>query len=344
MDLHQKFVQLGAQRKNLTRQLQALLPEINRRKIYLQHGCSNIYEYAWKFAGFSKFLVEKVIRVTAHLENKPFLKALIEKEGIHKVALVATIATPETDKIFAKNLENMSKPALFEFAKELRQDLKKNDKNGKNLNLFQENSESLNYKCNAAAEKIKIEFDEEMQISFLQFKKELKKEFGCEFSHKEGIRIMLNKWKKFGFGEKKVKNPKRNCADQKNETEKIYNAKTKIQSSQHVPGNVLDENTKKRPIKACKKRPILEKFNYRCAYPNCKNPYDVIHHRDRFSLSQSHDSIIPLCKIHHEFAHNGLIKNEKLNPEKWELNYDGSLMIDQKIKFVDELFLKYSRR
>ena len=29
--------------------------------------------------------------------------------------------------------------------------------------------------------------------------------------------------------------------------------------------------------------------------------------------------MVPLCKIHHEFAHLGLIANEQLDVEKWKL-------------------------
>lgn len=336
MDLHQKFVQLGTQRKNLTRQLQALLPEIDQQKIYLQHGCKNIYEYAWKFAGFSKFLVEKVIRVVGHLNDKPNLKKLIEKEGIHKVAMVATIATAETDKIFARHVENMSKPALFEFAKEVRFSQSKTENhNNENLNLFSGKSPQAlieSSPCHAVPEKIKIEFDEEMQILFLQLKKDLKKEFGCEFSHKEALRILLKKLGKFG---------KQSSSQSRKSSFGI-----KSDTSQHVPGNVsvgINKRPVKRFIKVHEKRPILEKFNYRCAYPNCQNPYDVIHHRDRFSLSKSHTSIIPLCKKHHEFAHNGLIKNENFDPEKWELNCGENISATNETKFIDDLFLRYSR-
>ena len=48
--------------------------------------------------------------------------------------------------------------------------------------------------------------------------------------------------------------------------------------------------------------------------------FQAIHHVDRFSESKNHNSAIPLCKIHHEFAHNNLIKNENLTVGKWQLS------------------------
>ena len=62
-----------------------------------------------------------------------------------------------------------------------------------------------------------------------------------------------------------------------------------------------------RYIPAARKREILSTTNGRCAYPNCTEPKQILHHVDRYSASHSHDSVVPLCKEHHEFAHNGLI-------------------------------------
>lgn len=323
MSLHQRFVQLSLQRKNLTRQLQALLPEIYKREIFKQRGCVTIYEYAWKYAGFSKALVDKVIQVSRHLEDKPHLKAMISKEGIHKVGLVSTIATPETDQIFAGHVENMSKAALFQFAKEVRH-------NG------------VEQKCHAVPEKIKIELDEEMQILFLQLKKDLKKESKRELSHKEALKMIFEKLFKVGCMQ--------NAFIAKKKFKKSTSQTMPNQCS--IPGNGIQSqstDTKeahpgvktkhdgevKRYIPAKVKRQILSQTNNKCAYPNCNKPYEILHHRERFADNKSHESIIPLCKEHHEFAHNGLIKNETSEGENWQLN------IVPKMSFVDGLFLKY---
>ena len=327
MDLHQRFVQLGIQRKNLTRQLQALLPEIFKQEIFKKHGCMTIYEYAWKFAGFSKNLVEKIMRTSKHLKNKPCLMRLIEKEGVHKVAMVATLATPETDKIFAEHVKNMSKPALFEYAKEIRRNGEL--ASGCDLGLFgaeiggsvSDGSASamaasdapVASPCRAVPAKIKIELDDEMQIIFLQLKKNLQKEFKRDFSNKEALKIMLKK---------------------------MVNANEKVAETKSVPGNGLStmlirENKITRYIHVNQKREMLEQ--QKCSYPGCNKPQMIIHHRDRFSTSQSHDSIIPLCKEHHEFAHNGLIKNETGDPQDWKLN------LQPELNFVDKLVLKYRK-
>lgn len=302
MNLHQQFVKLSFDIIKMKNRLISLLLEIYEKEIFKEHNCLTIYEYGFKYAKLSKETIDKALRTLKHLENKPCLKKIIETQGIHKVALVATIATPENESAFAKHVENMSKSALFEFAKEIR---------------AQQGNEG---KCHAVPEKIKIEFDEEMQIIFLQLKKEL----GLEMSNKEALKMILKKFTA-------TKNAGHSIGNQ-HAGKNISN--DKIPNS--IPGNVATTPVT-RYIKVSKKREILNKFNHKCAYPNCQNTYDVLHHRDRFALSKSHESIIPLCKRHHEFAHNGVIGNEMKEPGTWNLKNEG------KIEFVDQLVLQYSR-
>ncbi|MFA5948387.1 MAG: hypothetical protein WC806_05490 [Candidatus Gracilibacteria bacterium] len=83
----------------------------------------------------------------------------------------------------------------------------------------------------------------------------------------------------------------------------------------------------------------LSKTNNHCAYPNCNLPPEIFHHTDRFAKSQSHDSIVPLCKIHHEFAHNNLIQNEQLSAEQWQLSIHKPPA--SQISQADVLYKKY---
>lgn len=301
MNLHKEFVKLSFDIIKMKNKLMSLLLEIYEKEIFKEHNCRTIYEYGFKYAKLSKETIDKALRTLKHLEHKPALKKIIEKEGIHKVALVATISTPENESTFAKHVENMSKAALFEFAKEIR------------------NQHGDEQKCHAIPGKIKVEFDDEMQIIFLQLKKEL----GLEISNKEALKIILKKFTEIKSAQ---------CVEVKQHAG-TNSSKEGIPNS--IPGNGTPAT---RYIEVSKKREILNKFNHKCAYPNCQNPHDVLHHRDRFSLRKSHESLVPLCKQHHEFAHNGLIGNEMNEPEKWNLQTDG------KIKFVDQLFLQYSRR
>ncbi len=275
-NLHKEFVQLGKERNKLTYKLLALIPEIYESGIYKAHA-STIYEYAGKFGGLSKEVVKKVLRSERYLEDKPSLKAAVQKHGIHKVSMVATLATPETEKIWAERVENMSKSALQVLVKEVRS----------------KEPTACAPICRAAEEKIKIELTGELMFEFLKLKQEFEKEKKEKLSNTEAMREIFQKLK--------------------------IPSQQKAKKQQKVlPGETFSVPAK-RYIPAHLKRAALAKTNKKCTYPNCQKPYQVIHHRERFVQSKSHESIIPLCKEHHEFAHNSLIQNEQEEAEKWQL-------------------------
>src|SRR3989338_5376560 len=118
-NLHQKFVHLGMMKEKLTNETAAMLPAIYRSGIYKKYA-PDIVEYAGRYGKIGRTTVEKRLKLEKHLDDKPFLKESIKKVGVHKVALVAGLATAETDRTFADKVEHMSKSALETLAKELR--------------------------------------------------------------------------------------------------------------------------------------------------------------------------------------------------------------------------------
>ncbi|MBT6068993.1 hypothetical protein HOG48_04520 [Candidatus Peregrinibacteria bacterium] len=336
--IHHEFVNLGRQRNKLTYQLLSLLPKIYKENIYLKYRCATIYEYAGKYAGLSNSVVKKTLKLEESLEGKPHLREIIKTQGIHKVALIAKLATTETDETFAKNVENMSRNALQELSKELR--TKRNsdgddgdddgDSNGRNF-------------CQAAQGEFTIQLDPEMQLLFLKIKKRLEKEQGVGLSNKSAFKNMLEKINDAcsdGYNESGVP-PHESRDDKKFSGEKLG-------VSKEIPANG------KRYISAKQKRRVLTKTNGKCTYPGCNKPSEHFHHRDRFSVSKNHNSIVPICKAHHEFAHNGLILNEKMEPDRWELmlerndngqNDDGGCNDGQaRVYNPDKLYEKYRKK
>lgn len=93
-------------------------------------------------------------------------------------------------------------------------------------------------------------------------------------------------------------------------------------------------------------REVEWKFRLHCGFPGCKKPAMDLHHTKRFSITKRHsaDEIVPLCKIHHELAHDGAIGNEELLPkygnrrgQAWRLNLEGDednerAMVDEKVQ------------
>ena len=94
-NLHDEFVRLGRERNQITYKLLALLPEINRLKVYEKKGFGNIYEYAARIAGLSPGVVGKALKIEEKLKDLPHLREKVETQGINKVGIVVGLATKE---------------------------------------------------------------------------------------------------------------------------------------------------------------------------------------------------------------------------------------------------------
>ncbi len=78
-----------------------------------------------------------------------------------------------------------------------------------------------------------------------------------------------------------------------------------------------------------------------CAYPGCNKPHEVFHHPDRYSISENHDRIVPLCKEHHQMAHAGLINEEESDPTLWSLRTESKMNIAD-LKYQKHLQIFYN--
>ncbi len=366
MNLHQEFRKLAFDINKMKNRLMMLLLEIYEKEIYKQHGCSTIYEYGFKYAKLSKETIQLALRTLKNTEDKPILREKIETQGIYKVAMVAKLATSETDKLYAEHVENMSKPALAEFAKEMRQmegQLKIDEKAQMKVNddCCEEFSEEYRIKCRAVTSKMTIELDEESQILFNQ----LKKKYAKDLSNKEALKIILKKIPGasagFVLAEKQsednsqkdmpghgisknfkisnIKTARKTNINQKNQstTLKIYNNQKNQNTTKESKGyqQQTDAPLPSRYVLVQTQRKVHEKTNGKCAYPGCTRPIENIHHTIPFSFNRSHKTAIGLCEIHHEFCHNGVIKNELKDTSEWELN------LNPQRSLFDSFYLKY---
>ncbi len=305
-ELHGKFIKLGMDRRRLTNQLVALLPEIYERGIYKKYAAT-IVEYAGKFAGLSKSVVMKRLRIEKFLEGKPKLKELIASEGVHKVALVASLATSENDEVWADKVENMSKEALFELAKEVR-------------HKGEMSVENAITKCQAAPQSLKITLEGEL---FFLFHK-LKKQFGKHLSTTELLHLIFMESLE-AKPEKALKEP--------------------LVKRKDVPGNTFSKKiTRHNPVAIVREK--LTETKGRCAYPGCDRPHDVNHHAQRYaemvrlglSSEELRKSLRPMCKLHHEFAHNGLIQDELEEAENWVFEMDKT-----ELSWIDQNYRKWRK-
>ena len=348
-NLHKKFVQLGRQRNHLLNEMLAILPEIHGSGIWKKYA-SSIVEYAGKFGGISKSAVLKRLRLEKHLQNKPNLKSMIKEVGVNKIAMVATLASDKTDEAFADKVRHMSKSAIGVMAKELRAKTDNAGRAGSQNDLFQ-----LSSACSAVPVKIKLELNEEMSFLFMKLRGKwgvgntevmkllIDRAVASEFVEKKvsvkAMRTQTMKKIKSVTGDKIARSASpRNLANVKCVTgdkiarsaspRKLANVKSvtggKIvrSASPRKLANVKSERSVKssRYINAYQKRAILSKTGGKCDYTGCNKPAEQFHHIDRWYKSKNHKNVIPLCRDHHEFPHNGLIKNEH---DDWELAFTG---------------------
>jgi len=225
-ELHQKFTELGRERHRLTYELLYLLPKISHRQIYREKGFLTIYEYAAKTAGLGHSAVEKALRLGRVLEDKPALMETVKTEGVHKVALVATIATRENERQLAEKVVGMSKSALADFAKEVRTAMEVNrlgergNNGGRNTWLagecegegpvmekgFEETSwldgefegsktagdKEVLRKCQAAEQKITITLEGNLLFEFLKMKQMMEKKEKVGLSNVQVVKRLLD--------------------------------------------------------------------------------------------------------------------------------------------------------
>ncbi len=141
-DLYHLCQRYGNGIKILRRVFAVLLVEVNRRKLHRKYGFEGIYEFAAKVGGMNRQLVNRILWLAEALKDKPYLWREFKKEGWSKVRVVASVATIETDKLWAEKVSVLSKPALEVLVKDWREkNMLKNehekfrDRNG-NENLF----------------------------------------------------------------------------------------------------------------------------------------------------------------------------------------------------------------
>ncbi|MFH1533372.1 MAG: HNH endonuclease signature motif containing protein [Nitrospirota bacterium] len=129
-----------------------------------------------------------------------------------------------------------------------------------------------------------VELDEEMMFMFLKLKKKL----GKNLSNKECLRKILE--------------------EMQEKSEPQVQPQRQARKQAKIPGEKLEAPGQlqkvTRYISVHRKRELSE----RCSHPGCHRPAEIIHHPDRFSQNRSHENLQPLCKQHHEFAHNGIFE------------------------------------
>lgn len=106
--------QYGSQAKLWKQKFLGLLPEVERRQLYLKRGCASVFEFAAKLGGVNKDQVLLVLNLERRFELLPQLQqALVSGDiSVHKLTRVASVATPDNQDFWYSQSKLLSKAAL----------------------------------------------------------------------------------------------------------------------------------------------------------------------------------------------------------------------------------------
>lgn len=287
--LYQRCKTCGQDAREAMRKFAGLLPEVYRRRLYKRRGYASIHHFASVLAGMSHASVDKILRLSVQVEDKPTLKKQLETGSASwsKIEKVAYVATPETEKEWAEKVEKIPQPVLEMCVKEFRQN---------NRLDFTLQSDSQPEKWNTLSFKVSLE----VELKLRQLKQKLEKEKGETLSFGEVLGELLE-----GVTTKEKKTVIQVCPDC------IKNREQEREKSGKVP--------RKTSVKV--ERLVLARQENCCGWPGCNRPVEVFHHTRRFALKKSHDPdyIAGLCRAHHKMAHSGLIENEEGPVAAWRV-------------------------
>jgi len=348
--LHTQFSRYGRNAREWMRKCVLLLPEIERNRVWEKKGFDDIYEYAAKLAGMGHDAVNDSLRILKKIEDKPLLMEVVEQKGINCIKPIVNLIDENNEKFWAEKAKIMSKNTLQVYAKAFRDDGRTGP--SEMLDFPQKKAILILIDADVAErlEKLKGGGDwNDLMKEFLKLREEKLAAELKEIERKEIKKIIKKK-------NKTVDEVKQNEGSEIGGTilnEGMKTMKTMMAAAEQnndnsettVHKNDLYKAKNHQPSTKIKKY-VLHKTNHTCAFPGCTKPAEHLHHTERFSISGRHDpdKIIPLCKEHHELAHDGLIENEDAVPSEWRVRRDTDFAYINDIKFlIDQRVAEYKR-
>jgi hypothetical protein len=285
-DLYQRCKNYGLNARIWKRRFAGLLPEVLRRGLHRKRGCVSIHEFAYKLGGMSKEAVDKVLRLSAHLADKPLLREQLESgsEGWSKIEAVAFVARPETDAFWARKVVELPKLALEAFVNEKR----KYENNRLDFtpggNFASEKTAALTFRVRPAVE-------ERLRLYKHRMEKAKKRPLALE----EVLELLLDGVESDKKVVQEVVCP--SCAEKK---------------GLEATGRAIPRMVQK---------VVQSRFGEKCGFRGCRLPATSLHHTRRFSLDPHHDpgAIVPLCTAHERLVHSGLVEDERISPVEWRI-------------------------
>ncbi|MBT7484019.1 hypothetical protein HN680_04555, partial [Candidatus Peregrinibacteria bacterium] len=277
-----------------------LLPEVYRRRLYRRHGCSSIHEFAAKMAGMSHANVDRILRLSRKLEDKPTLRAQLEngEQSWAKIEKIAHIATPETEQEWAQKIEKFPQQVIAQIVQVER------------INRLESDACVKTQPEKWAT--ISFPVSPKVELKMRQFKQKYEKETGETLSWNEVF-------------EKVFKELEKSPQIKKQATIQLCPDCIKERARKKAENNQVG-----RTIPTEIQRLIQTRQQNKCNTLNCNHPIKEFHHAKRFALNQSHDPdfIVGLCKKCHNLEHSNWQMIEISAIDQKVLNYRREVSIE----------------
>lgn len=272
-ELYKLCQEYGGNAISWRRKFAGLLPEVERRGLWRRRGFTSIFEFAFRVSGLSTESVERILKISQKLEDKPALKEQLVSgsQSWTKIERVAYIATPETDRDWAKKVEKMPFRALDAYVKEIR--LERPD-----AGLLDNIPETPQFRTLSFT--VSTEIEEKLRLAKHDLEKKRKQMLTFNevlkelFTQKPEAQILIKVCP--------------DCAKRKADGAK----------SRHIPLET--------------QRYIYALHKNICAFKSCHKPATSLHHTRRFALNPSHNPefIVPVCTAHERLVHTGFVDDE----------------------------------
>ena len=107
-------VRYGEEARKWKNKFLGLLPEVDRRKLYVQKGFSSVVHFAQVIGGVSEEQVKRALSLYERFEETPALQNLLTsgEVSVNKLAKIASIAEPENEEFLADQVQMVSARAL----------------------------------------------------------------------------------------------------------------------------------------------------------------------------------------------------------------------------------------
>ena len=304
--LHSEFVLCGKHAKEWIEKCKQMLLEIDELKIWKKKGFESIFHYAAYFAGMSRWAVTDALRLMKKIEDKPALKQVAREKGLNAVRPVVTIATQETDGFWAGKVRVMDRESSRVYVREFKkQGLGQSDGLTKSEDLA--NSEEGSNRLERGAGPTG-----QSETLTITLDPEVAKQ--------------LLKLKGKGNWNSLIK-------------ELLEVRKARLEETKPKP-----VKTESRHIPAPIEHYVVGKTRGQCGYSDCLEPYEILHHTQRWGLEKIHDPdrIVPLCKAHERIVHCGLVEDEDKPANEWKVRRE-PVWWDYKYS-IDQLVMEYRKR